>query len=97
MPARGDSAALFLFLPGEKRVDDKERLEKEVEHGKFICKSWSGMLWYWETPAGRVRWKRRLKMLTAHITPQMEVLEIGCAVGYFTKEIAQLKPRVVAI
>ena len=76
-------------------VDD--RIEHEIAHGKYLKKIWSGTLWYWETPAGKRRWDRRVKMLTSHIAAGMEVLEIGCAVGYFTKEIAKSNAHVTAI
>jgi len=36
-------------------------------------------------------------MLTSHLTPDMEVLEIGCGVGYFTGGIAKTNARVTAI
>lgn len=74
-----------------------ERIEHEIAHGKLLSKAWLGKFWYWETPAGQIRWQRRLKMLISHITPDMEVLEIGCGVGYFTKGIAKTNAHVTAI
>lgn len=74
-----------------------ERIEREIAHSKHLKEVWSGTFRYWETPAGRVRWRRRVKMLTSHILPDMDVLEVGCGVGYFTKEIAKLGTRVTAI
>ncbi|MCK5014436.1 MAG: class I SAM-dependent methyltransferase [Candidatus Omnitrophica bacterium] len=75
----------------------EERIAHEIAHGTLLREAWPGKLWYWETPAGRLRWKRRLKMLTSHITSDMNVLEIGCGVGYFTKEIAKTNAHVTAI
>jgi len=75
----------------------KERIDHEVEHGKILKEAWSGKLWYWETPAGQIRWKRRLKMLSSHILPHMNVLEVGCGVGYFTKEIIKTGAKITAI
>ena len=49
------------------------RLVREIEHGKKIVAISSGDLWYWETPAGKIRWERRVQMLTSHITPEMAV------------------------
>ncbi len=97
--------SLFLFLEeilknhslsfGDSMAD--ERIAHEIAHGKLLRKAWSGTLWYWETPAGQIRWQRRVKMLLSHITPEMKVLEIGCGVGYFTREILKTGAHVTAI
>jgi ubiquinone/menaquinone biosynthesis C-methylase UbiE len=62
-----------------------------------LRRKWNGKLWYWETAAGQIRWKRRLEMLISHIKPGMDVLEVGCGVGYFTKEMIKTQAKVVAI
>ena len=74
----------------------EDRLKNEIEHGKLLRESWSGTLWYWETPAGTLRWQRRVKMLTEHIQPDMKVLELGCGVGYFTEYLARTGATIVA-
>ena len=73
------------------------RIENEIAHGRHLRDIWSGTLKYWETPAGRIRWNRRVEMLMSHILADMDVLEIGCGVGYFTKEIVKTKANVTAI
>jgi 2-polyprenyl-3-methyl-5-hydroxy-6-metoxy-1,4-benzoquinol methylase len=73
------------------------RLIHEIEHGKFLACRGAGEVWNWETPAGRLRWARRVKMLTSHLAPGMEVLELGCGAGYFTKEIVKTGARLTAI
>ncbi len=73
------------------------RIEREIEHGKYLRETWVGTLRYWETPAGKIRWQRRLKMLTDHVKTDMKVLEIGCGVGYFTEELAKTKADITAI
>jgi ubiquinone/menaquinone biosynthesis C-methylase UbiE len=73
------------------------RLIHEIEHGKFLSRCGAGEVWNWETPAGRLRWARRVKMLTSPLTPGMEVLELGCGTGYFTKEIVKTGVRLTAI
>ncbi len=73
-----------------------QRIKNEIEHGKHLRESWSGTFWYWETPAGQIRWQRRVKMLTSHITEDMNVLELGCGVGYFTEYLAQSGATIIA-
>lgn len=72
------------------------RLKNEIEHGKKIVKD-AGRIWNWESPAGRRRWKRRVELLTSHITPGMNVLEIGCGTGYYTKELEKTGAKITAI
>jgi 2-polyprenyl-3-methyl-5-hydroxy-6-metoxy-1,4-benzoquinol methylase len=76
---------------------DDQRLINEIEHGRFLAGRGAGEVWNWETPAGRLRWARRVKMLTSHLAPGMEVLELGCGTGYFTKEIAKTGAQLTAI
>lgn len=73
-----------------------QRLINEIAHGKTIGQI-SGKIWYWETPAGKERWKRRVEMLTSHITPQMKVLEVGCGTGYLTKNLKKKQATIFAI
>jgi ubiquinone/menaquinone biosynthesis C-methylase UbiE len=74
-----------------------QRLQREIAHGKFLAQHDAGEIWNWETPTGKLRWKRRANMLLSHITPEMNVLEIGCGTGYFTQEIAKTRAHIVAI
>ncbi|UCH14672.1 MAG: class I SAM-dependent methyltransferase [Bacteroidales bacterium] len=73
------------------------RLETEIEHGKYLLKKGAGVVWNWESPAGKERWKRRVKMLTDFILPGSKVLELGCGTGYFTREIVKTGAEIVAI
>ena len=70
-----------------------DRIKNEIEHGKFLA----GEVWNWESPAGKMRWQRRVKMLTAHLKKTDQVLEIGCGTGYFTREIVKTGAMVTAI
>lgn len=74
-----------------------QRIEHEIEHGKFLAREGAGEIWNWESPAGKVRWKRRVEMLTSHITPNMQVLELGCGTGYFSREITGTGAQITAI
>jgi ubiquinone/menaquinone biosynthesis C-methylase UbiE len=73
------------------------RLKNEIEHGKYLAREGAGEVWNWESAAGKIRWQRRVKMLTSHISAKDNVLEIGCGTGYFTKEIAKTDANVTAI
>jgi SAM-dependent methyltransferase len=73
------------------------RLNHEIAHGRFLAKHGAGQIWNWESPAGRLRWARRVKMLSNHLRPGMTVLELGCGAGYFTHELARSGADVVAI
>jgi 2-polyprenyl-3-methyl-5-hydroxy-6-metoxy-1,4-benzoquinol methylase len=75
----------------------QERISREVQHGRFLAGHRAGEVWNWESPAGKVRWSRRVKMLSSHLKPGMTVLELGCGTGYFTPELARSGADVVAI
>ena len=74
-----------------------ERIAKEIQHGRFLAEHGAGEIWNWESPAGKLRWARRVKMLSGHLRPEMSVLELGCGTGYFTRELARSGANVVAI
>lgn len=73
------------------------RLESEIEHGRYLLAHGAGEVWNWETPAGRLRWARRVEMLTRHLSRGSKVLELGCGTGYFTKQLAKTGADVTAI
>jgi SAM-dependent methyltransferase len=75
----------------------QERIVKEIEHGRFLAKHGAGDIWNWEGAAGRVRWARRVKMLSDHLHLGMRVLELGCGTGYFTRELARSGADIVAV
>ncbi len=73
------------------------RLQREIEHGRFLAREGPGEVWNWEGPAGRLRWQRRVIMLTNHLLPEMKVLELGCGTAYFTRELAKTGATITAI
>jgi 2-polyprenyl-3-methyl-5-hydroxy-6-metoxy-1,4-benzoquinol methylase len=75
----------------------QQRIFREIRHGRFLAKHGAGQIWNWESPAGKLRWARRVKMLSSHLRPGMIVLELGCGTGYFTQELARSGADVVAI
>ncbi len=74
-----------------------ERIAKEIQHGRFLAEHGAGEIWNWESPAGKLRCARRVKMLSKHLGPGMSVLELGCGTGYFTRELARSGAQIVAI
>ncbi len=75
----------------------QERIAKEIQHGRFLAEHGAGEIWNWESPAGKLRWARRVKMLSNHLASGMSVLELGCGTGYFTRELARSGADIVAI
>jgi 2-polyprenyl-3-methyl-5-hydroxy-6-metoxy-1,4-benzoquinol methylase len=73
------------------------RIEREIEHGRFLAAHTAGEIWNWESPAGRIRWQRRVRMLTADLCPDMHVLELGCGTAYFTRELARTGATITAV
>jgi SAM-dependent methyltransferase len=73
------------------------RLQNEIEHGKYLLAHGASEVWNWETPAGQMRWARRVKMLTSHLHPEQNALELGCGTGYFTRELAITGAQITAI
>ena len=77
-------------------IGDK-RLDHEIEHGKYLAAAGAGEVWNWESPAGKVRWQRRVKLLSDQLKEGDAILELGCGTGYFTRELAKLKIDITAI
>jgi ubiquinone/menaquinone biosynthesis C-methylase UbiE len=78
-------------------METDKRLVREIEHGKYLISSGAGEVWNWESPAGKLRWQRRVKMLSSILHEGDRILELGCGTGYFTRELAKLRVHVTAI
>lgn len=78
-------------------ANEQERLERERKHGLEILKTQESN-WGWNTPAGRIRWQRRLDFLRAlDLGRTADVLEIGAGTGTFTEGLIAAFPRLTAI
>jgi len=80
-----------------ENVPMQERIAKEIQHGRFLAEHGAGEIWNWESPAGKLRWARRVKMLSRHLRSGMSALELGCGTGYFTRELACSGANIVAV
>lgn len=67
-------------------LSDYNRVKNEINHGLKI-KDNAEEVWNWDTPAGKIRWRRRVSLLTSHLTSSMHILEVGCGTGLLTKEL----------
>jgi 2-polyprenyl-3-methyl-5-hydroxy-6-metoxy-1,4-benzoquinol methylase len=78
-------------------MKNENRIEKEIEHGKYIYQK-GEELWNWSSPAGKVRWARRCQLFLSFIGDQnKDILEIGCGTGLFTSELIKSKNNITAI
>ena len=77
-------------------VSDGNRIKNEIEHGAKIRGN-AEEVWNWNSPAGKIRWQRRVRLLTAHLNPDMHVLEIGCGTGLLTQELQHSEADINAI
>jgi ubiquinone/menaquinone biosynthesis C-methylase UbiE len=75
----------------------QDRISHEIEHGCYLAEHGPGDVWNWESPAGKLRWARRVRMLGSHLRRGMNVLELGCGTGLFTFELARSGAEIVAI
>jgi 2-polyprenyl-3-methyl-5-hydroxy-6-metoxy-1,4-benzoquinol methylase len=92
-----DAASRTGFVAASGPGSSDRRLENEIRHGKFLAAAGAGEIWAWETPAGKMRWARRVGLLTAGLDSSMKVLELGCGTGYFTRALAGTGAQVTAI
>lgn len=83
------------------RIDNMSsiRAKHEIKHGKILSQSDPELIWNWNTPAGRLRAKRRAEMITTggRLRPEMCALEIGCGTGMFTEMFAKSGAKLTAI
>ena len=75
------------------------RAKHEIKHGKILSRSDPELIWNWNTPAGRLRAKRRAEIITqgSRLEPGVCALEIGCGTGMFTEMFAKSGVKLTAI
>jgi 2-polyprenyl-3-methyl-5-hydroxy-6-metoxy-1,4-benzoquinol methylase len=78
-------------------VIDKDRLVREKVHAKVLLRD-PEWIWGWGTPAGRVRAKRRAKLIieAGNIGPDKITLEVGCGTGVFTELVSRSGASITA-
>ncbi len=81
-----------------------QRLTNEQQHAAKILDSHE-TYWGWQTPAGRIRWQRRVDYLAEAATAApsnqtdapSKVLEIGCGTGTFSGALGKLITPLIAV
>jgi SAM-dependent methyltransferase len=78
-------------------MNSDSRILSELEHGKWVA-AYGEEVWNWSSPAGRIRWARRVALFRDFIgTSPGKVLEVGCGTGLFTAELALTGYSITAI
>ena len=75
------------------------RANHEIKHSKILSQSDPELIWNWNTPAGRLRAKRRAEIITkgSRLGPGVCALEIGCGTGMFTEMFAKSGAKLTAV
>jgi SAM-dependent methyltransferase len=66
-----------------------DRLQREIAFHRSIADR-AGVVWNWDSPAGRVRARRRAELFVEHcrLAPGKRALELGCGTGIFLSQVA---------
>jgi len=80
-----------------RRESNRER--HEIDHGKKLSEEDTELIWGWNTPAGRLRARRRGELIQrkAELCAGMSALEIGCGTGLFTEMFVGSGARILAL
>jgi 2-polyprenyl-3-methyl-5-hydroxy-6-metoxy-1,4-benzoquinol methylase len=81
------------------RPQVSDRVENELDHGRFLAREGAEKVWGWGTPAGQRRADRRIEMIArgARLTAGARVVEVGCGTGLFTERLTKLGVHVTAV
>ncbi len=76
-----------------------ERAKNEIEHGEWLAERDPERIWGWDTPAGRIRARRRAALIAegCGLGPNVKALEIGCGTGLFSSLFAETGAQIVAV
>ncbi len=85
-------------IEAERPPEDlRSRLERERDHAGRILET-NEENWGWSTPAGRIRWRRRVDFLRAgRPEGSRRILEIGAGTGTFTGALGTAPSRLFAL
>lgn len=76
------------------------RAQNEIDYGRYLAASGNPEeIWNWDTPAGRVRARRRGQLISnaAGLKSGKHIMEIGCGTGLFTEMLAQSGAKILAV
>lgn len=75
------------------------QVANEIAHGRHLAQGSPEESWGWDTPAGRLRARRRAALILeyADVTPESRILEVGCGSGLFTEMFAESGAQIVAL
>jgi SAM-dependent methyltransferase len=67
----------------------RDRLQREIAFHRSIADR-AEVVWTWDTPAGRVRARRRAELFVERcaLAPGKRALELGCGTGVFLSQVA---------
>lgn len=80
-------------------MEDTGRAQHEIEHGEWLAERDPERIWGWDTPAGRIRARRRAALIAegGGLGPNVTALEIGCGTGLFSSLFAETGAHIVAV
>jgi SAM-dependent methyltransferase len=80
-------------------TDQVPQAEREIAHGRRLARGDTGRIWGWNTPAGRLRARRRADLIArgAGLGPGVRALEIGCGTGLFTEMFKETGADLLAV
>jgi len=78
---------------------NNKKAQHEIEHGVLLANQDTEKSWGWGTPAGKIRARRRAKLIIAasELNSDKKVLEIGCGTGLFTEIFAETGAEIISV